>query len=162
MGTAMVIAVSVGIPFGVVAALRQYSKTDYALTSATILMASTPTFVLGLGGIYIFAVWLDILPSGGIQTLGKPASVTDFFWHLLLPALVLGLSSAAALLRYARASMLDVLNSEYITTAKAKGVKPRRVTIQHAFRNSLIPIITIIGLLIPELLAGAVITEQIF
>ena len=78
------------------------------------------------------------------------------------PAMVLGLSSAAPLMRYTRASMLDVLNSEYVTTARAKGLAPRLVVIRHAFRNSLIPIITVVGLLLPELVGGAVITEQIF
>jgi len=162
MGTAIMFALLVGIPFGVIAALRQYSKLDYLLTSSTVLAASTPTFVLGLSAIYIFAVGLDWLPAGGIQTLGKPASLQDFLSHLIMPALVLGLSSAAVLLRYTRATMLDTLSSEYITTAKSKGVAPRTVTIRHAFRNSLIPLITIIGLLLPELVAGAVITEQIF
>jgi peptide/nickel transport system permease protein len=162
MGAATLIAIFVGIPFGVISALRQYSKVDYSVTSATMLLASTPTFVLGLSGIYIFAVWLHVVPSSGIQTLGKPANFADFLWHMALPAMVLGLSSAAPLLRYTRASMLDVLNSEYITTARAKGLISRTVVIRHAFRNSLIPIITVIGLLLPELVGGAVITEQIF
>ena len=162
MGAATSIALIVGIPFGVLSALRQYSKADYALTSATMFMASTPTFVLGLASIYIFAVWLHLVPSGGIQTLGRPFNLPDFAWHMALPALVLGLSSAAPLMRYTRASMLDVLNSDYITTARAKGLVPRKVVIRHAFRNSLIPIITVVGLLLPELVGGAVITEQIF
>lgn len=162
MGTAISIALLVGIPFGVLSALRQYSKFDYTLTSLTMFMASTPTFVLGLAGVYIFAVGLDVLPSSGIETLGKPANFPNFVWHLVLPAMVLGLSSAAPLMRYTRASMLDVLNSEYVTTAKAKGLINRTVVVRHAFRNSLIPIITVIGLLLPELVGGAVITEQIF
>ena len=118
--------------------------------------------MLGLAAIYIFAVWLDLLPSGGMQTLGKPSSILDFGTHLLLPALVLGLASAAPLLRYTRASMLEALNGEYVVAAKAKGLTPNTVVVRHAFRNSLIPIITVIGLLLPELVAGAVITEQIF
>lgn len=162
MGAAILLAVILGITFGVLSAVKQYSAIDYILSSATVAMASTPTFVLGLIGIYLFAVWIHVLPTSGIQTLGKPSSIQDFLLHLTLPALVLGLSSAAPLLRYTRASMLDTLNSEYITTARAKGLSPRRVTIRHAFRNSLIPIITIVGLLLPELVAGAVITEQIF
>ncbi len=162
MGVAIMIAIMVGIPFGIISALRQYSKLDYGLTTITMLLSSTPSFVLGLASIYIFAVWLDLLPSGGIQTLGKPPSIQDFFLHLILPALVLGLGSAAPLLRYTRASMLEVLGSEYVVTAKSKGLAGRVVTIRHAFRNSLIPIITVVGLLLPELVAGAVITEQIF
>ena len=132
------------------------------MTTVTMALSSVPTFVLGLGAIYIFAVWLDLLPSGGMQTLGQPNSVVDFASHLILPAMVLGLAGAAPLLRYTRASMLEALNGEYVVAAKAKGLKSNTVVIRHAFRNSLIPIITVLGLLLPELVAGAVITEQIF
>jgi peptide/nickel transport system permease protein len=97
-----------------------------------------------------------------MQTLGVPNSALDFASHLVLPAMVLGLASAAPLLRYTRASMLEALNGEYVTTAHAKGMAGHTVVIRHAFRNSLIPIITVVGLLLPELVAGAVITEQIF
>ena len=162
MGTAILIAVLVGIPLGILSALRPYSRLDYILTTITMLLSAAPTFVLGLAAIYIFAVWLDMLPSGGIQTLGRPNTPLDFLAHLTLPALVLGLASAAPLLRYTRAAMMDVLDSEYVTTAKAKGIHPRAVIARHAFRNSLIPIITVVGLLLTELVAGAVITEQIF
>ena len=162
MGTAIFIALIIGIPFGILSSLRQYSRLDYTLSTFTMLMSSAPTFLLGLAGIYIFAVYLDLLPSGGVQTLGKPSGLADFAWHIILPASVLGLSSAAPLLRYTRAAMLEVLNSDYVTTARSKGLAPRVVIIRHAFRNSLIPIVTVIGLLLPELVAGAVITEQIF
>ena len=162
MGTAIAIAIIVGVPFGVLSALRQYSPLDYVLTTVTMLMTSTPSFVLGLGGIYLFAVWLDIVPSGGIGDLGRPFSISRLRGHLILPAMVLGLRAAAQLMRYTRAAMLEVLNSDYVVTARAKGLAPRTVIVRHAFRNSLIPIITVIGLLLPELVAGAVITEQIF
>ena len=162
MGVSTLIALLLGIPFGVLSALRQYSRVDYSLTTFTMLMTSTPTFVLGLASIYIFAVWIHVLPTSGLQTLGKPFNIPDFILHLTLPALVLGLTSAAPLMRYTRASMLDVLNSEYVVTAKSKGLPHRTVILRHAFRNSLIPIITVIGLLLPELVGGAVITEQIF
>jgi len=162
MLVAILIAIVVGIPLGILSALRPYSKADYGLTSVTLGLSSVPTFVLGLAGIYIFAVWLDLLPSGGMQTLGKPTSALDFGTHLLLPAMVIGLASAAPLLRYTRASMLEALNGEYVVAAKAKGLGANTVVLRHAFRNSLIPIITVIGLLLPELVAGAVITEQIF
>ena len=162
MSTAIVLAIIVGVPLGVVSALRPYSRMDYVLTTITMLLSAAPTFVLGLAGIYLFAVWLDLLPSGGIQTLGRPNDALDFVAHLILPASVVGLASAAPLLRYTRASMLDVLNSDYVVTARAKGLMPPVVVLRHAFRNSLIPIITVIGILLPELVAGAVITEQIF
>jgi peptide/nickel transport system permease protein len=162
MTVAILIAILVGIPLGILSALRPYSKADYGMTTVTLALSSVPTFVLGLGAIYIFAVWLDLLPSGGMVTLGRPSSVFDFGTHLLLPAFVLGLASAAPLLRYTRASMLEALNGDYVVAAKAKGLTPNTVVVRHAFRNSLIPIITVIGLLLPELVAGAVITEQIF
>ncbi len=162
MSVAILIAVLVGIPLGILAALRPYSKADYGMTTVTLALSSVPTFVLGLAAIYIFAVWLDVLPSGGMQTLGRPNSILDFASHLFLPAMVLGLASAAPLLRYTRASMLEALNGEYVVAARAKGLTPNTVVVRHAFRNSLIPIITVLGLLLPELVAGAVITEQIF
>jgi peptide/nickel transport system permease protein len=162
MATAIALAMLVGIPLGVLSALRPYSRLDYVLTTITMLLSSAPTFVLGLAGIYLFAVWLHVLPSGGIQTLGRPNTILDFVGHLLLPASVVGLATAAPLLRYTRASMLDVLNSDYVVTARAKGLIPPVVVLRHAFRNSLIPIITVVGILLPELVGGAVITEQIF
>src|SRR5262249_1218904 len=106
--------------------------------------------------------WFRLLPSGGIETLGKPTGPADFINHIILPASVLGLASAAPLLRYTRAAMLEVLNSDYIVTARSKGLAYRMRVIRHAFRNSLIPIVTVVGLLVPDLVAGAVITEQIF
>jgi peptide/nickel transport system permease protein len=162
MGTAISIALLIGIPFGILSALRQYSPLDYALTTFTMAMSSTPSFVLGLGAIFIFAVGLHLLPSGGMRTLGKPETLPDLLTHMVMPAFVLGLGAAAPLLRYTRASMLEVLNSEYVVTARAKGLLSRTVILRHAFRNSLIPIITVVGLLLPELVAGAVITEQVF
>jgi peptide/nickel transport system permease protein len=162
MGTAITIALLIGIPFGILSALRQYSKMDYTLSTFTMLMGSTPSFVLGLAAIYLFAVGLHWLPSGGMQTLGKPDSPIDLGAHLILPAFVLGLGASAPLLRYTRSSMLEVLNSEHVVTAKAKGLSNNTVVLRHTFRNSLIPIITVVGLLLPELVAGAVITEQVF
>ena len=102
-----------------------------------------------------------MLPTGQVHTVGQDRSV-DAFYHLILPATVLAIVNAAPLVRYTRASMLDVLNSEYVTTAKSKGLSYRLVIMRHAFRNGLIPIITIVALLIPEAVAGAVITEQVF
>ncbi len=162
MGTAVAIALAVGVPFGVLSAVRQYGLADYALTSSTLVMISTPTFVVGLLGIYLFAVSLHVLPAGGMFSLGFEFSVADRLAHLVLPASVLGLANAAPMMRYTRASMLDVLTSEYVTTARAKGLSGRTVVVRHALRNALAPIITLVGLLLPELVAGAVITEQVF
>jgi peptide/nickel transport system permease protein len=161
MLTSFGIAILVGIPIGVISAVRQYSKADYALNAGAMFAASTPVFVLGLLGIYIFAVRFHWLPTGGLHTIGH-TDIGDAFVHLILPASVLATVNAAPLVRYTRASMLDVLTSDYITTARSKGLAPSAVIVRHALRNGLIPIITLIALLIPESVAGAVITEQVF
>jgi peptide/nickel transport system permease protein len=118
-------------------------------------------FVLGLVAIYVFAVNLHVLPTGQAHTVGRTDPM-DTVYHLILPATVLAIINAAPLVRYTRASMLEVLNTEYVTTARSKGLSHRLVIMRHAFRNGLIPIITIVALLIPEAVAGAVITEQVF
>jgi peptide/nickel transport system permease protein len=141
--------------------VKQYSRIDYGLNALAIFLASTPVFVLGLLFIYIFAVNLHYLPTSGQHTSGKN-DLPDMLYHLILPATVLAIVNAAPLVRYTRASMLDVLNSDYVTTARSKGLSYRLVVMRHAFRNGLIPIITIVALLIPEAVAGAVITEQVF
>ena len=162
MGASILLAVLIGIPVGLISAVKQYGKLDYFLTSATMVLISTPTFVLGLILIYVLGVSLRLLPIGGMQTLGKPFSFGDLFGHMVMPVLILGFASAAPLMRYTRASMLEVLNSEFVTTARAKGMRGRVVLVRHALRNALIPIITVIGLLLPELVGGAIITEQVF
>jgi peptide/nickel transport system permease protein len=161
MLTALTLAILIGIPIGVYTAVHQYSKADYALNALAIFFASTPAFVLGLIGVYVFAVNLRILPTSEIHTVGR-TDIPDAIHHLILPATVLAIVNAAPLVRYTRASMLDVLHSEYVTTARSKGLSNRVVIVRHALRNGLIPIITIIAWLAPEAVAGAVITEQIF
>ena len=161
MVVSLTMAICIGIPIGIVTAVRQYSKADYGLNALAIFLASTPVFVLALIGIYVFAVNLHWLPTGQVHTIGR-TDLVDLLHHLILPATVLAIVNAAPLVRYTRASMLDVLNSEYVTTARSKGLVSRIVIGRHAFRNGLIPIITIVALLIPEAVAGAVITEQIF
>lgn len=161
MGTALLFAILIGIPVGVISAVKQYSKTDYSLNALTIFLASTPPFVLGLIFVYVFAVNLRLFPTSLIHSPGR-TDIADLIHHLILPASVLAIVNAAPLARYTRASMLDVLSSEYVTTARAKGLVPRLVILRHAFRNGLIPIITIVAWLAPEAVAGAVITEQIF
>ena len=163
MGTALLIGIFVGIPLGVLSALRQYSKTDYALTGIAFLGISMPSFMLGLGGLYIFGLIFRIFPIGGMVTAGRavldpgPRRAT---WPCRRS--ILGVGYVAILMRYTRSSMLEVLGSLYVTTADAKGLPPRVVVTRHAFRNALIPIITIIGLSLPELVGGAVIIETVF
>jgi peptide/nickel transport system permease protein len=161
MSVALSSAVIIGIPIGVITAVKQYSKVDYGLNGLAIFLASTPVFVLGLLLIYIFAVNLHWLPTSSLHTAGR-SDIPDALFHLILPASVLAIVNAAPLVRYTRASMLDVLSSEYVTTAHSKGLRYNVVIVRHALRNGLIPIITLVALLIPEAVAGAVITEQIF
>jgi len=162
MFAAAAITILVGLPAGVLSAIHQYGRTDYALSGFTIFLVSTPTFLLGLGALYLFGVTMKVLPVGELLTFGKEDDLVDRAAHVVLPAMVLGLANAALLTRYTRASMLDVLNGDYITTARAKGLANRTVMIRHGLRNALIPIITVLAILLPELIAGAVITETVF
>ena len=162
MGTSLLLAVGVGISFGVVTAVRQYGKLDYFLTTVTLMMISTPTFVLGLILLYVFGVSLRLLPVGGMFTLGREFDLGDRIGHLAMPAMILGLANAAPIMRYVRTAMLEVLNSDYIRTARAKGLVGRAVLLRHGLRNALLPVITVVALLLPDLVAGAIITEQVF
>lgn len=153
------IAIVFGVVLGVVTAMHQYSFIDNSLTTFGLLGISIPPFFIGLIAISIFSIKLKWFPIGG--TAAEPG-----FWNwlkvMILPALVLGLRSGSEFLRYARGSMLDVLNKEYMLLAKSKGLKPWRVTYIHGLRTALIPIITIIVLRLPILISGSVIIEQVF
>lgn len=162
MGTALLLALLIGVPVGIIMALKQYSALDTALTVVVFAFLSLPSFFVGLGAIYIFALKLDILPTYGMMTVGAPFSIIDRAKHIIMPACILGFASAGVYARYTRASMLDVMRSEYVTTARAKGLKERTITVRHIFRNALLPIVTIVAAELPVLLGGAIITEQIF
>ena len=124
-------AVLIGIPAGVITAVKQYSRTDYVLSGLTIFLASTPVFVLGLVFVYVFAVNLRLVPTSELHSPGR-TDIPDAIHHLILPATVLAIVNAAPLARYTRASMLDVLSSEYVTTARSKGLVRRLVILRHA------------------------------
>jgi peptide/nickel transport system permease protein len=160
--TALALSYLIAIPIGVIVATKRYSWIDYAATFTAFLGISLPTFFLGLAGIYVFALRWPLLPVGGTETLGGDGGLLDLAIHLILPASVLAVAGAGALMRYVRSSMLDVLGQDYVRTARAKGVIETIVLRRHALRNALIPVITIAGLQLPGLLAGAVVTEQIF
>ena len=162
MGTALLLALLVGVPTGIMAALKQYSFLDYASTILSLTTISAPSFFLGLAAIYVFSLRLDLLPTSGMFTAGAQPSLEDSLRHLILPAGILGLSLAGPFARYARSSLLEVTRQEYLTTARAKGLPARLVTVRHAMPNALIPLVTVIGIQVPTLFAGAVITEQIF
>jgi peptide/nickel transport system permease protein len=162
-GTALAISVGVGIPLGILSAVKQYSFLDYFLTLFAFAGISVPEFFLALGGIYLFALRLDLLPPFGMVSLQSdlPQAV-DIAYHLIMPAMILGFSSMASLMRFARTSMLEVLKQEYIMTARAKGLAEIRVLRRHALRNALIPLITILSLRLPGLFGGSVIIETVF
>lgn len=162
MGTALLIAYVIAIPIGVLSATRQYSWLDYMTTGFSFMGISIPNFFLGLGLIYIFSVQLNFLPTGGMNTLGGDGGFADTLKHLLLPAFVLATGIAGSMVRYVRSSMLEILGQDYLRTARSKGLREFLVVNKHAFRNALIPIITVIGMDIPLLIGGAVVTEQIF
>ena len=162
MGSALLFALIVGVPLGLLAAVRQYSILDYASAIASLATISTPSFFLALAAIYVLSLKLNLLPTSGMFTAGAPRSLADDLQHLVLPMLILGLNLTGPFVRYARSSLLDVIRQDYLTTARAKGVQPRLVVMRHALPNALIPLITVVAIRIPQLLAGAVIVEQIF
>jgi peptide/nickel transport system permease protein len=163
MGTSLIITIIVAVPLGMLAAIKQYSIADKIVTTFATVGYALPSFVIGTALLVIFAVWLRILPFGGMtSSLRGDSSPADIAFHMILPVSSLAIQSIAGWSRYVRATMLEVLHQDYIRTAKAKGVAPSRVNFRHALRNALIPVITLIGLSLPALLAGAVITEGIF
>ncbi len=180
MGFAFILQELIGLPLGVFSALRRGSLFDQIFTVLAYVFYALPTFWFGLMSIVIFGVFLQWFPFGGmVDTLrigtgfGTPqywtyfhahtvAAVIDLADHLALPVLVLGLVGFAGDSRFMRASMLEVLDQDYVRTARAKGLSRRAITWKHALRNALLPIVTNIGLALPGLLGGAVVTESIF
>jgi peptide/nickel transport system permease protein len=160
--TSLVLAYLLAVPIGVVSATRQYSWVDYGSTVLGLVGISVPAFFLGLATIYIFSLKLDLLPTGGMRTVGAQGGPFDLVIHLIAPALVLGLNSMGSIMRYTRSSMLEVLKQDYMRTARAKGLKDRLVVYKHGLRNAAIPIVTILSFQMTALLGGAVITEQVF
>jgi peptide/nickel transport system permease protein len=161
MVTSTIIAVLLGTWIGVLGAVKRYSLADQLATVGAMIALSIPTFWFGLVAIYIFSVELRWLPAGNMTTVGN-SSFGDYVAHLILPAMVLALVTVATWSRYMRASMLDVINQDYIRTARAKGLSRRRVLVNHAMRNALLPMITLAGLQLPALLSGALVTETVF
>ncbi|MFC4453974.1 ABC transporter permease [Deinococcus sonorensis] len=160
-GTAFLVALLVAIPLGVVSATRRYSGVDYAITLLSFLGISMPVFWLALMLQLLLSVQLRLLPSAGMLTIGD-GSLPDLLRHLAMPAFILAFASVAGWSRYMRASMVEVMGQDYVRTARAKGVSSRRVIYAHAFRNALIPVVTVVALDFASVLSGAVITETIF
>ncbi len=164
--SAFVLSFVIGIPLGVIGAVKKNSHTDYGLTVLALIGVAIPSFFFGLLVIYFFSLVLGLFPSGGMVNMRAGftgyAYYTDVIHHLILPAVVLSLGNIASVSRFTRSNMLDVLKEDYIRTAKAKGLTNKAITYKHAFRNALIPVVTIFGLSIPFLFSGAYITESIF
>lgn len=164
--TAFLISFVAGIPLGVYSATHKYTKADYGLTVFAFIGISVPSFFLGLGLIYLLSLKAGILPTSGLETIGRGYTgmvlFVDKLKHLIMPAVILALPNMATVMRFTRSSMIDVLNQDYIRTARAKGLKEKLVRYKHALRNALIPVVTIFGLSIPFLFGGAYITETIF
>jgi peptide/nickel transport system permease protein len=156
---ALVLAVAVSIPMGTLAALRRGSPADYLVTGLTGLGLAVPTFWLGFMLVLIFAIILHWLPSSGTTGLLRPGA---YFSHLVLPAVTLAVPQGCALARFVKSALLDILNRDYVRTAKAKGVPGVRLLLRHELRNALVSIATVIGLNIGRLLGGAVIIESVF
>jgi peptide/nickel transport system permease protein len=164
---AFVIEISIAIPLGVVAAKKQYSATDYTVTVVSLIGISLPTFFTATLLKLIFAIklgWFDISGMQGRNylLLSDVGKFFDLAGHFVLPALTLTIIGVGSLMRYTRTNMLEVLNSDYIRTARAKGLSEKKVINYHAFRNTLIPLVTILGGTLPGLFSGALLTETMF
>jgi peptide/nickel transport system permease protein len=160
--SALALTVVVAIPLGILAAVRQYSFADRLISTLATIGYAIPSFLLGLYLLFFGGVVLGWFPLFGMESFGREGDALDIGWHLVLPVTSLAVQQIAGWSRYVRAAMLEVLHQDFVRTAHAKGLPARRVTFRHALRNALIPVITLIGLTIPSLLAGAAITEAIF
>ncbi|MEW6926535.1 ABC transporter permease [Trueperella pyogenes] len=158
---ATTLAVVVAVPLGAIQAVYRNTRIDYAITSMALLAYATPLFFLGIIFIVVFSQLWPILPPQAPQGFTVAEILSN--WHgLVLPVVTLAIVALAAFTRYVRSTMVDNLNENYIRTAKAKGLSPSRVTIRHALRNSLFPVITLLGMYIPALFSGALVVEQLY
>lgn len=160
-GSALLLALVVSIVFGTISAVRQYTAIDNFVTSASYFGVSLPDFWFGLMLIFIFPVSLGVLPSGNMQSVDG-GGVLDVARHMILPVIVLATAQTAVLTRYMRSSVLEMLNEEFVAAARAKGISEFVVIVKHVIRNSLLAIVTLIGLSLPIFLSGSLIVEQVF
>jgi len=150
-----------GVPIGVLAAVRRGTWIDQGLSGVAMFLASIPTFWVGLYLILIFAAWLGWLPSSGYPSIFEHGGLANLR-YMLLPSLTLAAPNAALILRLTRASMLDVAKEDYVRTARAKGIKPRRVVLRHILRNALLAVVSAFGFTFAALISEAVVTETVF
>jgi len=161
-GSALTLSLAVAIPVGIATAIRPRSLLDNVVSALSFVGVSMPVFWLGLMFIIVFAVDLRVMPAAGMRTAGAALTAADLLRHLLMPAVVLAAAFMAGFSRYVRTAMIEVLAQPYIRTARSKGLAARMVLYRHALRNSLIPLVTMVGLALPLLIGGAAITEQVF
>lgn len=164
---ALLLEFGLAIPIGILAAIRRDTPLDKGMTVFVFLGFSIPTFWLALLLMYLFGVKLGWLPISGLHSFGSGGfgflrQLCDLAWHLILPLSVATFGSLAAVSRYMRSSMLEVISQDYITTARAKGLSERTVILKHALRNALLPVVTLLGFSVPGLIGGSVIMETIF
>ena len=163
---AVIFEFMIAIPLGITAATHQYSVRDYVMTVLVLIGISLPSFFFGQMLKDIFANKLGWFPVSGMTSAGSSltgfAKIGDYVWHMVLPILTVVILSIGSRMRMTRTNMLEVLNSDYIRTARAKGLNERKVIYKHAFRNTMIPLVTSLAGLIPSLFSGAMITEQVF
>jgi peptide/nickel transport system permease protein len=167
MGAYEVVVIAGALVVGIYSAVRQYSLTDHVVTAVSFILYSMPIFFIALLSMYLFAVnfkkWgLPYFPTVGMFEPESGKTVAQVVWHMVLPVMSLALISLAGYSRYMRSTMLEVLGQDYIRTAKSKGLGSRYVLFVHALKNASLPLVTIIGLDLPSLLAGAIVTERIF
>lgn len=158
----IIISVIIGILLGVLSAIKRGKAQDHIINFMSVIGLSVPAFWLGLMLILLFSITLGWLPSSGVGSRGADFDLWGWISHLILPVLILTTTVLPNIVRFTRSSMLEVISQNYIRTVRAKGAKESIVLYVHALRNALIPVVTIIGVLIPRLLSGAVITEAIF
>jgi peptide/nickel transport system permease protein len=160
-GVALVLSIALGIPIGLIQALRRGSPLDHALSLVSAIGLSVPVFWLGIVLILIFAVELKVLPSAGVTAIATDTPI-DRLRHLVLPAVVLATTVLPTVVRFMRSAAIEVFHEDYIRTAASKGLAPRVVLLRHVLRNALIPVVSAIGALVPRLLGGTVVTEAVF
>src|SRR5919205_2619675 len=161
-GAALLLTLGVGIPLGVLSAIKRNGLLDLLVTGFAFFGMSVPVFWLGILLILLFSVQLGLLPSAGMYSLDQPFSIGDRLRYLVMPTIVLATANLAQITRYTSSSVLSVLAEDYIRTARAKGLSRSVVLTRHALRAALIPVITIVGVMLPRLVTGAAITEAIF
>ena len=159
---ALLVAIVVGVPAGILSATRQYTWLDKAAMGIAVTGQSLPVFWTGIMLIIAFALSLRWFPSAGMTSPYGGGGAADVLWHLVLPAVTLGTASAAALARLTRSSVLEIVRQDYVRSARAKGVAERGVVLRHVLKNAVNPIITVLGIQVGYLLGGAILTETVF